>query len=122
MRFMLKSTFVASAVALVSVSSAIAHPRVTSAGPAPGSVVVSSPKAITIQFNEGVVAGFSGIELTNGKGEKQNVGAATSPSDKKQLVIPVNGNLQPGKYTVAWHVVGDDTHKVDGSFDFEIKP
>ena len=122
MRFMLKTSLIASAAIIVSLSAASAHPRVTSAGPAPGSVVSSSPKTISIQFNEGIVASFSGIELTNGKGEKQSVGAAASPTDKKQLVIPVTSDLAPGKYTVAWHVVGDDTHKVEGKFDFEFKP
>jgi methionine-rich copper-binding protein CopC len=121
MRF-IKSSFIACAAALLSLSAANAHPRVTSAGPSPDSVVAASPKAISIQFNEAVVASFSGIELTNGKGEKQNVGAAASPTDKKQLVIPVNSELAPGKYTVAWHVVGDDTHKVEGKFGFEVRP
>lgn len=121
MRFMLKSSFIAFTAVLVSLSAANAHPRVTSAGPAPESVIAASPKAINIQFNEAVVASFSGIELTNVKGEKQNVGAAASPADKKQLVIPVNGELAPGKYTVTWHVVGDDTHKVEGKFGFEIR-
>jgi copper resistance protein C len=121
MRLMLKTGSLVCAAIIVSLSAANAHPRVTSAGPAPGSVVAASPKAINIQFNEAVVAGFSGIELVNAKGEKQSVGAAASPTDKKQLVIPVNGELAPGKYTVAWHVVGDDTHKVDGKFDFEIR-
>ena len=31
-------------------------------------------------------------------------------------------DLAPGKYTVAWHAVGDDTHKVDGKYSFEVKP
>jgi methionine-rich copper-binding protein CopC len=122
MRLVLKSSLAVCAALIVSLSAASAHPRVTTAGPAPGSVVAASPKAISIQFNEAVVAGFSGIELTNGKGEKQSVGAATSPSAKNQLVIPINGELAPGKYTVAWHVVGDDTHKVEGKFDFEFRP
>ena len=123
MRKMLRNTILAGVAAFAFVSAADAHPQVTSAGPAPGSVVKTSPKAIRIAFNEAVVAIFSGIELTNAGGQKQDTGtASSSPSDKKQLIVPVNGELAPGKYTVAWHAVGDDTHKVEGKFNFEIKP
>jgi len=109
--------------AIVTASSADAHPQLKAAGPAPGSVVNASPKALRIQFNEAIEAGFSGIEITNEKGEKQPVGAATSaPNDKAQMIVPINGELKPGKYTVAWHAVGDDTHHVEGKYNFEVKP
>jgi copper resistance protein C len=104
-------------------SAADAHPQLKAAGPAPGSVVKASPKALRIQFNEGVVLGFSGIEVTNAAGEKQPVGEASlGPNDSKQLIVPLKAELAPGKYTVAWHAVGDDTHKVDGKYSFEVKP
>lgn len=100
-----------------------AHPQLKAAGPAPGSVVNASPKAIRIQFNEGIVLNFSGVEITDQNGKKQDTGAPTlGPSDNKQLIVPVKGQLAPGKYTVAWHAVGDDTHKVDGKYNFEVKP
>ena len=111
------------AVAAFAAGSAIAHPQVKAAGPAPGSVVKTSPKAIRIQFNEAVVLNFSGIELTDASGQKHDTGAASlSANDKKELIVPVSGELAPGKYTVAWHAVGDDTHHVEGKFNFEIKP
>jgi hypothetical protein len=111
------------AIAAFAAGTAIAHPQLKAAGPAPGSVVKTSPKAIRIQFNEAVVLNFSGIELTDAGGQKHDTGAATlSANDKKELIVPVTGELAPGKYTVAWHAVGDDTHHVDGKFNFEIKP
>jgi len=123
MKSVLRTSMFAGLAAFAFASAAAAHPQVKSAGPAPGSVVKISPKAIRIAFNEAVVASFSGIELTNASGQKQTTGAASlDPSDKKQLIVPVNGELAPGKYTVAWHVVGDDTHHVEGKFNFELKP
>ena len=113
----------AAAAAMFWVSSADAHAQVKSAGPAPGSVVKTSPKALRIQFSEAVVLGFTGIDVTNEKGEKQALGSASiSPSDKAQLIVPLASDLAPGKYTVAWHAVGDDTHKVEGKYSFEVKP
>ena len=118
-----KIGMLAIAAAFSLASAANAHPQLKSAGPAPGSVVKASPKALRIQFNEGIVLGFSGIEVTNAAGQKQPVGEASlSPTDKNQLIVPLSAELVPGKYTVAWHAVGDDTHKVDGKYSFEVKP
>ena len=73
----------------------------------------AAPKALRIQFDEGIVLGFSGVEVTNAAGQKQAVGEASlDAKDSKQLIVP-KAELAPGKYTVAWHAVGDDTHKVD---------
>jgi methionine-rich copper-binding protein CopC len=112
------------AIAVVSsISLANAHAVLKAAGPAPGSVVNASPKALRIQFNEAIELGFSGVEVTNEKGEKQATGTATTaPNDKAQLIVPVTGELKPGKYKVAWHAVGDDTHRTEGSYNFEVKP
>ena len=85
-------------------------------------MVATAPKAIRIQFNEAVELAFSGIELKSDKGQAQPVGApSVNPKDKAQLIVPVNGELAPGKYTVSWHAVGDDTHRTEGSFNFEVK-
>lgn len=113
----------AALAAFFTVSAADAHPQVKAAGPAPGSVVNASPKALRIQFNEAIEIGFSGVEITNEKGEKQATGTATNAAnDKAQLIVPITGELKPGKYTVAWHAVGDDTHHVEGKYNFEVKP
>lgn len=104
-------------------SFADAHAVLKSAGPAPGSVVNAAPKVVRIQFNEAVELGFSGIDLTNEKGEKQPTGTPSiNPTDKAQLIVPLTGALAPGKYTVAWHAVGDDTHRTEGKYNFEVKP
>lgn len=121
MKLVTTASFTLAAASLL-LSAADAHPRLKAAGPAPGSVVTTSPKAIRIQFSEAVELAFSGIEVKNGKGQVQPVGApALAAKDKAQLIVPVNGELAPGKYTVSWHAVGDDTHKQEGSFNFELK-
>src|SRR5882762_965290 len=105
------------------ISAASAHPHLMAAGPAPGGVVKTSPKALRIQFNEGIVLSFSGVEVTDASGRKQPIGKATlAPKDNKQLIVPLKTTLAPGKYNVAWHAVGDDTHKVQGRYSFEVTP
>jgi methionine-rich copper-binding protein CopC len=104
------------------ISLAQAHAVLKAAGPAPGSVVNSSPKALRIQFNEAIELGFSGVEVTNAKGEKMPTGtASTAANDKAQLIVPLTSELAPGKYTVVWHAVGDDTHRTEGRYNFEVK-
>ena len=111
------------AAAVAFVSTADAHATLKAAGPAPGSVVKTSPKALRVQFSEAIELKFSGIDVTNEKGEKQTLGTASiNPQDKAQLIVPLTGDLAPGKYTVAWHAVGDDTHRVEGKYSFEVKP
>ncbi len=118
----LRTAMLATLALCATVQLAHAHAQLKAAGPAPGSVVNTSPKAIRIEFNEPVAAAFSGIELTNEGGQKQTTGTASlMPNDKKQMIVPVSGELAPGKYTVVWHAVGDDTHRVEGRFSFEIK-
>lgn len=113
---------VAVAAAVSITPAADAHPRLAAAGPARGSVVTTSTKALRIQFNEGIVPGFSGVEITNVVGKKQPIGEASlNPKDKKQLIVPLNASLVPGKYSVVWHAVGGDTHRVQGRYSFEVK-
>jgi methionine-rich copper-binding protein CopC len=119
---MTRLTLLTSAVLLAMATAASAHPQLKSAGPAPGSVVTASPKALRIQFNEAIATAFSGVDVTNEKGEKQTTGKPTSAEkDKAQLIVPLTGTLAPGKYTVVWHAVGDDTHRVEGKYQFTVK-
>jgi methionine-rich copper-binding protein CopC len=109
--------------ALGMIGSADAHPRLMAAGPAPGGTVAVSPKFIRIQFSEGIELALSGIAVTNGSGQAQPTGTASvNAKDAKQLIVPLGASLAPGKYTVAWHAVGDDTHHVEGKYNFTVKP
>ena len=103
-------------------SAADAHARFVAGGPKPGATV-AAPKTIRITFSEALTLGFSGAAIVNAGGEKQPTGAARlDPKNPKQLIVPLTGPLKPGKYTVTWHAVGDDTHRTEGHYDFDVKP
>jgi methionine-rich copper-binding protein CopC len=98
-----------------------AHPELQSAEPAAGAAMTTSPTQIRITFNENVIPKFSGVELKDQTGKMIATGkAATDPTDKKQLVVPVQEPLPPGDYKVEWHAVSDDTHRVTGSYSFSV--
>ena len=103
-------------------TSAQAHPKLTSTNPAADAVVAESPKELRLTFNEGLIAKFSGIELKTEKGDKVETGNATAdPADNKQLVVPLPAALADGIYSIKWHAVSEDTHKLDGAYSFSVK-
>jgi methionine-rich copper-binding protein CopC len=99
---------------------AYAHPELQSAEPAAGATTMS-PRQIKITFNESVIPQFSGVEVKDQNGKVIATGKATTdPTNKKQLVIPVQEQLPPSEYKVEWHAVSADTHRVRGSYSFSV--
>jgi methionine-rich copper-binding protein CopC len=108
------------AAALALAPAAQAHPHVNSGSPAPGATVSASPTELRIVFSEGVFPKFSGIVLTNQAGAVVKTGPARVDADNKVLIVPVLAKLPPGAYTVAWHAVSTDTHRVKGTYSFKV--
>lgn len=92
-----------------------AHPRVISATPAENEILASAPTNIRIEFTERPVAKFSGIELLDARNQAVPLGPSELlAKDSKVLVAPIASKLEPGDYTVVWHAVAADTHRVEG--------
>jgi methionine-rich copper-binding protein CopC len=109
--------------ATVLVTNAHAHPRATSTTPAANETVASSPTALRIEFSEPPVAKFSGIELLDARNRAIAIGPSeVLANNRKVLVAPITSKLDPGDYTVVWHAVAQDTHRVEGRYTFRIKP
>jgi methionine-rich copper-binding protein CopC len=108
--------------ALLPVPLAEAHPKLKSTVPG-ANTSTTPPQAIRLIFSEGLIPKLSGIELKDQSGKAIETGpAAADPKDTKQLVIPIKSPLAAGQYTVDWHAVSEDTHRVKGSFSFEVQP
>jgi len=102
-------------------SAAHAHPTLTSAMPAAGVSVATSPTELRLSFSEGVIPKFSGLALKDQSGKTIATGpAAADPKDKKQLVVPLKAPLAAGSYTVDWHAVSEDTHRLEGRYSFKV--
>ena len=101
---------------------ALAHPKMTSSTPADNAMVAASPTEIRIVFNENLEQSLSGGDVLNKAGKKIETGkAVTDPADKKQLVIPIVGQLVNDTYTVDWHAVAADSHRIKGKYTFTVK-
>ena len=119
--------YLPAAIALLGVASAAqAHPKLVSASPAPNATV-AKPARIAMQFSEKLMPKFSGADLVmTGHGGASHppmkvAAAAGVADDGRTLVVTPKAPLVPGRYSVAWHVVSVDTHRVAGNFAFAVK-
>lgn len=108
----------AAAMALAAVAQA--HPKLLSAAPAPGSQG-PAPSEIRLTFNEAIYPKFSGLAVTDAAGRAVATGPAEAAADRKGLAAPIKAVLAPGTYSVAWHAVAADTHRIEGKFAFTVR-
>ena len=100
--------------------SAFAHPELVEATPRDGSIVASSPSEVRLTFTERIEPRLSGVEITDASGKRAN--AARLRVEGSQAIIPLREALSPGRYRVNWHAISVDTHRVQGTLTFEVKP
>jgi len=97
-----------------------AHPTLKSSVP-PAEGTAAAPKEIRLNFSEGVIVKFSTVELKDQGGKKIDTGQlVAAPKDHRQLIVPLQGPLTVGTYTVTWNVASVDTHRVSGTYTFKV--
>ena len=123
----MRRVFVPAAAALLVVAGAAnAHPKLVSATPAPNATV-AAPARVTLRFSERLMPKFSGADMmmTGMNGMKHApmkvASAATVAADGRTLVIAPKSPLGAGTYSVAWHVVSADTHRITGNYAFAVQ-
>lgn len=98
-----------------------AHAHLVTASPAPNATA-TSPAHIELRFSERLVPTFSKAELTmTNRPGATLAGVAAVASDGRTLVFTPKARLGAGRYSVTWHVVSADTHRVAGSYAFAVK-
>jgi methionine-rich copper-binding protein CopC len=102
---------------LLGAAPAFAHARLTDSTPA-ANAGVKSPGQIRLHFSEPLEPAFSGATLKDAAGKTIPASAAVGAAGIT-LIAPM---LRPGAYTVEWHSVGHDTHRVSGHFTFKVLP
>lgn len=107
------------ALTLAVAGPAYAHAKLTAAEPA-ANATVAAPRQIVLQFNEKMVGGFSGFELTSAGGEKVAVKTSLGKDGMSLIGVPARP-LTKGVYKVAWHAVTADSHRMQGDFSFTVR-
>ena len=121
------SLALATAAALTG-AAAEAHPRLVSSTPG-ANALASRPASVQLRFSERLVAPMTGADvvMTGMPGAmqhqpvKMNGFVASMGADGKTLTLVRKQPLPAGRYTVLWHAVSVDTHRVAGRFAFAVK-
>lgn len=107
------------ALSLAVAGQAYAHAKLTAAEPA-ANATVASPRLIVLRFNEKMVAGFSGFEVTSAGGVKVAIKTKLGKDGMSLTGVPAKP-LAVGAYKVAWHAVTADSHRMQGDFTFTVR-
>jgi copper resistance protein C len=100
---------------------ALAHAEFKTSSPAANSVV-AAPASLSITFSEEITLKFSGATITGPDKDAVKTGPGTlNAKTHSVLTVPITDTLKPGKYTVDWHNLSTDGHKLTGNFAFTVK-
>lgn len=99
---------------------ALAHATIVSTNPAAGAVVPDAPIRVTMTFDEPVGVSTGSLRVLAPNGSRVDTGGTMHGRDSEQIVVYLRGGLDRGTYTVAWHVISDDSHPVQGAFTFSV--
>lgn len=121
MRSRLRILAIAAAISGIA-GTALAHPALLGGQPGPNAVVSAKPRELRLTFSEPLFVNFSGVVVTDARGAKLPLGRPTlARGDSKVLVVPLETALPAGVYTVSWHAVSADTHRITGSYRFTVR-
>jgi copper transport protein len=114
--------FGALVVVLVGVfaSPAFAHATLLTTEPQPGGKFTTSPRAVTLRFDEPVEVSLGGIRLFDGSGNRVDAGAPVHPGGAGNIVQSSIPDLRDGTYVVTWRVISADSHPIQGAFTFQV--
>lgn len=116
------------ALALVASPAALAHAKLLSSSPA-ADAKVSNVKTLSLTFSEGLVEKLSGVDLVmtgmpgmaNHSPMKVSGFKSALAADGKTLTLTLPRALPAGSYTLTWHAVTADTHRIEGNYAFSVK-
>jgi methionine-rich copper-binding protein CopC len=132
MSALFRTVALAAATLTLSATAALAHPHLLSSAPA-AKATVAPTSTLVLHFSETLEPKFSGADVSSsmtmtvdGKPmtHEMKIGGATSavdPKDKKSVIVTLKSPLLAGAYTVAWHAVSTDTHRLTGTYSFTVK-
>ncbi|MFE0544149.1 copper resistance CopC/CopD family protein [Streptomyces sp. NPDC058891] len=100
--------------------SASAHAVLKDVDPVDGSVLKTSPEAVTLTFSESVGLLDDSIRVFDPGNRRVHTGEqehADARADTARVTLP---RLPQGSYIVAWRVVSADSHPVSGALTFSV--
>ncbi len=112
------ATLLAGVGAVLPVGAASAHSELIAMSPKNGATVSTAPTRIVFTFSEDVNADFSRVKVLDEKGADVS-GGGTEVSGNI-VSQPLQADLGPGTYHVAYKIVSADGHPVSGTAQFTV--
>ncbi|MEU6860621.1 copper resistance CopC family protein [Glycomyces sp. NPDC046736] len=104
-------------LALASAAPASAHAAVVGTDPEDGATLDTAPASVSATFSEILDGPSTTIAVTGPDGEVVEVEAAEYDGDT--FTQPMRYTV-PGEYTLAYRVISEDGHRIDGSVTFTV--
>jgi copper resistance protein C len=101
---------------VVTATAAAAHAILLATTPADGTVLRASPKQVSLRFDEAV--GRPAYLTVTGPGGRTDAGTTTI--DGPVVSVKLRPITSSGRYTVAYRVISDDGHPVEGTFQYQL--
>jgi methionine-rich copper-binding protein CopC len=101
---------------------ALAHAHLKKSSPAAGATVAGGPSEVRLEFDEALEPRFSKVTVEAKGGKPVPSEPASEPGKATLLIVKFAQPLEAGSYKVNWQAVSADTHKVKGSFNFQVRP
>ena len=105
---------------LVTGAPALAHAVLVASDPAAGTQIERAPHDIVLTFDEGVESELGSVRVLDAAGTSRSDGPVVHPNGDARRVAVHLGELERGRYVVAWQVVSADSHLVNGAFAFGV--
>lgn len=103
---------------------AVAHAQMELSTPSRNQVVKTPPRLVWIEFDGNLIdlgiASINRITVTNSKKLRVDIGGTIVGGAR--ITTKIKSGIEPGKYLVAYRVVSEDGHPVEGSYSFTYKP
>ena len=106
--------------ALVLVPGAAAHAVLLQTEPANDAVVETSPRQVTLTFDEQVESALGSIRVYDANGERVDAGEILRAAPAK-VAVALDEELDRGTYTVTWRVISADSDPISGAFVFHVE-
>jgi putative copper export protein/methionine-rich copper-binding protein CopC len=101
----------------------LAHGVLKSSTPVAGAHLGVAPRQLRLDFTESPELTFTTVSLLGPAGGAVTLGPIQYAEDTRlSIVVPIQGALVAGTYTVVWKMAGADAHPVQGRFAFTVAP
>jgi copper resistance protein C len=106
------------ALALAFAAPASAHAGMTSSDPEDGATIATAPASVSATFSELLDGPSTEIAVSGPDGEVIDAGEPTYDGDTFTQPMLYT---EPGQYIVAFRVISEDGHRIDGSITFTVE-